>query len=129
MNKIEVNLKCWGVLLAHMSGFASINAWGSVQQTAFFSSSPWKSFLVVPLGYITNLPILFVTNYVRERISEAGDGDTDELEKKWDEEVEEAENDVTALGLSFLTVQSVKFGICGTLANAEGEESKELTFG
>lgn len=126
---IEINMRCWGTLLAHITGFASINAWGSVQQTAFFSQSWYMSWLVVPCACIFNIPILYCTNWMRETISMGGDGKQDELEKMWDEEVEEAENDVIALGLSFLTVQSIKYGICGTLANVEGEEPEELTFG
>merc|ERR1719409_2577341 len=112
-----------------MVGFASINAWGTVQQTEWFAASWYRSFLVVPACYITNVPLLRFTNWLREKISQAGDGQTDELEEKWDEEVEEAENDITALGLSFLTIQSVKFAICGVLANVEGEEDLTLTFG
>merc|ERR1712100_707264 len=62
---------------------------------------------------------------MRDWVAKGGDGETDKLEKLWDEEVEEAENDITALGLSFLTVQSVKFWFCGTLANVEGEKEEE----
>merc|ERR1712224_800579 len=65
----------------------------------------------------------------RSRIANAGDGESDKLETMWNEEVADAENDITALGLSFLTVQSVKFLICGTLANVEGEEDEALTYG
>merc|ERR1711988_1783092 len=86
------------------------------------------SWLVVPCTLIFNMPVLWFTNWIREKIS-GSDGKEDELEKMWDEEVEEAENDVIALSLSFLTVQSIKYGICGSLANVEGEESEDLIFG
>merc|ERR1719171_617899 len=88
MEGVELNAKCWGLILAHMTGFASINAWGTVQQTAFFSQNWIISWLVVPAALITNIPLLKFTAWMRKSI--AG-GNEDELEKMWDEEEEEAQ--------------------------------------
>ena len=40
----------------------------------------------------------------------------------FEQEVEEAENDVSGLTLSFLTIQSVRFFIFGQIPNVEGED-------
>jgi len=126
---VELWAKCVGLILAHMTGFAWIAAWGTVQQSPWFAQNWYISLLVVPASFITNIPLLKLTDCFRSRIANAGDGESDKLETMWNEEVADAENDITALGLSFLTVQSVKFLICGTLANVEGEEDEALTYG
>lgn len=126
----ELWAKCVGLLLAHMTGFAWIAAWGTVQQAPWFAQNWYFSWLVVPASFITNIPLLKLTDCVRDKIASSGDpDDVDKLETMWNEVVADAENDITALGVSFLTVQSVKFLICGTLANVEGEEDEELTYG
>eukprot|EP00442_Polarella_glacialis_P019042 CAMPEP_0115162084 /NCGR_PEP_ID=MMETSP0227-20121206/71758_1 /TAXON_ID=89957 /ORGANISM="Polarella glacialis, Strain CCMP 1383" /LENGTH=447 /DNA_ID=CAMNT_0002574241 /DNA_START=28 /DNA_END=1369 /DNA_ORIENTATION=- len=124
MEKVELNLKSWSVLFSHVAGFATINAWGSLQQT-YFKGSPQSALLVVPIGFI-GLQVLFAAmDSIRWKISHMDDGEEDEFEHKWDEETEEAENDVAGLSLSFLTVQALRFYISGILPNAEGIEPWE----
>ena len=40
--RIELNTACMATLLAHMTGFASINAFGVLQQSDFFRQS-WQT--------------------------------------------------------------------------------------
>jgi len=124
MEKIEVNVKSLAVLLAHVTGFSSINAFGSVQQT-FFSDDPVLAFMIVPAGFFSLFALYHGFDILRDYVSEADDGEVDEYEAKWDEETEEAENDVAGLSLAFLTVQAFRFSISGVLPNVEGIESPE----
>jgi len=121
MEKVELNVKSWSVLFSHVAGFATINAWGSLQQE-YLRDSASKALLIVPVGCIGLLIIYHFFDIIRERISHMDDGEKDEYEEKWDEETEEAENDVAGLSLSFLTVQALRFGISGVLPNQEGIE-------
>merc|ERR1719329_1413255 len=121
---MELDMKCYATLLAHMTGFAAINAFAQLQQTEIFSSYSLVSLLVVPIALVTMYLMQRVSDNIRERIA-LGDGREDEFETLWDEETEEAENDVMGLALSFTAVQSIRFLIGGFLPNIEGEETKE----
>ncbi|CAE7211445.1 unnamed protein product [Symbiodinium natans] len=127
MEKVELNLKSWSVLFSHVAGFATINAWGSIQQE-YFSGSPLQALMVVPIGYTGLIIIYHFFDIVREHVSHMDDDVKDEFEEKWDEETEEAENDVAGLSLSFLTVQALRFAISGLLPNQEGNESSSDAF-
>mmetsp|Transcript_74612 Transcript_74612/g.139311 ORF Transcript_74612/g.139311 Transcript_74612/m.139311 type:complete len:588 (-) Transcript_74612:149-1912(-) len=124
----ERNMKCFGILLAHISGFAAINAFGSMQQMYPFNNSAWLSFLAIPIAAVALFVLFHGMNKLRTKVSHGDDGEIDEAEKVWDEETEEAENDVFGLAVSFLLVQSLRFLICGSLADEEGEEEEEVLF-
>lgn len=121
MEKVELNVKSWSVLFSHVAGFAAINAWGSLQQK-FLNANPWQALLVVPLGSAGLFLLYHIFDLIREKIAHMDDGEKDEYEEKWDEETEEAENDVAGLCMSFLTVQAIRFGISGFMPNQEGIE-------
>mmetsp|Transcript_7904 Transcript_7904/g.17219 ORF Transcript_7904/g.17219 Transcript_7904/m.17219 type:complete len:734 (-) Transcript_7904:136-2337(-) len=123
----QMNMRCVGVLLSHMTGFAAINSWGSVQQTSWFRQTPAHSLAVLPMALAVNVALQRLTDTFRSRLTE-GDGIEDELEKMWDEEVEEAENDISGLSLSFLASQSLRFWVGGTLANEEGWETSATQY-
>lgn len=117
----EVNMKCFAVLLAHITGFASINAFGTVQGY-FFSSSVLQSTLAVPVAFVSMIILQRITDTIRERISLGDDGEKDRFETLWDEETEEAENDVMGLAISFTIVNAVRYSISHCLPNQEGKE-------
>lgn len=117
---MELNMKSVAVLLAHITGFASINAWGSLQQLEFFNT-PLMSFAVVPISGTGQFLLQRITDAIRNYVSRSDDGITDEFEEAWDEETEECENDVMGLTLSFNMTQAIRFGLTGTLPNQEGE--------
>jgi hypothetical protein len=121
MEEIERNMKSFSVLFAHIAGFASINAWGSVQQT-YLKSSPFAAICAVPIGLVGLFGVFFLLDVVREKIANSDDGVVDKYEAKWDEETEDAENDVAGLSLSFLTVQVIRFVISGDLPDQEGAD-------
>lgn len=119
MDCIRLDMKCWGILFGHIAGFASINAWCVVQQ--FFHRSLIGSLLVIVGAAITLWLTFLITDMCREHIAMADDGEKDACEELWDDSVEETEEDVRALTLSFLTVQWLRFAIFGVLPSAEGD--------
>lgn len=128
MEIVELDMKCWAVLFAHMTGFASINAWGTMQQMEFFRQTPLTTLFVVPIACIVMMTKFKVLDVIRTHVSLADDGDVDEFEEAWDDETEEAENDVAGLCISFLLCQVLRFHIGGILPNQEGEEEGKRIF-
>jgi hypothetical protein len=118
----ELDLKCYATLMAHLTGFASINAWGSLQQLSYFTGNPFMSQLTVPIAFCGQWLLQQFTDFIRETVASMGDGQKDEFENLWDEETEEAENDIMGLTLSFMTVTSFRFLLVGCLPNNEGKE-------
>lgn len=119
----EVDMACYAVLCAHITGFASINAFGTLQMV-FFSSSPGMAMLTPLIALIFMLFLQRITDEIRTKISMGDDGEMDEFEKMWDEECEEAENDVMGLALSFTMLNALRFWISGCLPNEEGKEEE-----
>jgi len=117
----EVDMKCYAVLSAHLTGFASINAWGGLQQLPFFSSHPVLALLAVVIAFFGIIGLQQLTARMRELVA-MGDGEKDPFETMWDEETEEAENDVMSLTISFMTVNAWRFAIIGCMPNNEGKE-------
>jgi len=124
----ERRMKCYATLLAHMAGFAAIFAGGTMQHLEIFSSSPLMAFIPVVLTQVLVIAVFHIFGALRsknheEALSKGGAG---RRAKMMNEEVEEAENDISALSMSFLTVQVVRFAITGVLPNVEGLEEPEL---
>eukprot|EP00927_Polykrikos_kofoidii_P070540 TRINITY_DN6694_c0_g1_i1.p1 TRINITY_DN6694_c0_g1~~TRINITY_DN6694_c0_g1_i1.p1 ORF type:complete len:1383 (+),score=279.45 TRINITY_DN6694_c0_g1_i1:74-4150(+) len=119
---IEMNLKCWSTLLGHVAGFATINAFGHIQQTAKHSI---VGALAVPLLTCAFLVVVFHIFFVyRHRVAENDDNHIDEYEKLWFAEVSETEDDIFGLAISFLVVQAIRFVINGALPSATGEDKE-----
>lgn len=123
LDEVEINMKCYGVILAHLTGFASINAWVTMQHLEFFAATPMRSLLVIPIGALSQFLLQRVTDNVRWRVSMMDDGEEDEFEALWNETSEEAENDVMGLSISFCAAQALRFLISGVLPDNEGKES------
>ena len=77
--------KSCSLLLAHITAFASIHAWGQVQE--LFSDSIWMTFMMVPISFGVMMTLFVVTNHYRER-ENYKDGRKDRWETLWDSEVE-----------------------------------------
>mmetsp|Transcript_34652 Transcript_34652/g.79820 ORF Transcript_34652/g.79820 Transcript_34652/m.79820 type:complete len:697 (-) Transcript_34652:133-2223(-) len=112
-------MRCWAMLLAHMSGFAAINAGGQLQEMEVFRASPWME--IIPAIVVTSLlqATFMLATYFRAKTMDMSDPMKVDLCK---EAVLEAENDVNALSLSFLVVQAIRFAVGGIMPNAEGLE-------
>jgi len=122
---VEMNMKCFAVVLAHMTGFASINAWGAVQQLPAVRSSPVRCFAVVPMSAIGLFILQRISNFARREVTYGDDGEEDEWEKLWDEECALCEDDILGLTLSFNLTQATRFAISGVLPDQEGVEHME----
>jgi hypothetical protein len=66
-----------------------------------------------------------MTDSMRWKVTMA-DGEESEFEKKWDEETEEAENDIMGLTVSFNLCQAIRFWNSNFLPNTEGEEPMDI---
>jgi len=131
--KVEVNCKCWGTLLGHITGFAGINAFGALQniylkESILFFPGQIVSFLALPIAIVTMSGILKATDKVREHVAKSDGTDKDWFERLWDKEAEETEAEVFGLVISFMTVQSCRYLISGHLPNAEGHQDPAILF-
>lgn len=122
LEEVELNMKCWATLFAHISGFASINSLGSWQHLPWFSQTPMHALCVIPLGFLGLITLYGFFHYIRVKVSLRGDNYIDVYEDAWDEETIEAENDIAGLSISFVVVQVMRFRIGGILPNQEGME-------
>eukprot|EP00927_Polykrikos_kofoidii_P017750 TRINITY_DN1810_c1_g1_i3.p1 TRINITY_DN1810_c1_g1~~TRINITY_DN1810_c1_g1_i3.p1 ORF type:complete len:595 (-),score=95.71 TRINITY_DN1810_c1_g1_i3:159-1943(-) len=128
-DKVIGNMACFALLLAHITGFASIFAWGTLQQLPTFSSTPQRALLVVPLAFAGQYILQRLANAIRRKISLSDDGEVDAFEEIWDEYTAEAEDDVMGLCVSWLLVQALRFWITNKLPNVTGTENWEDTVG
>eukprot|EP00667_Euglena_gracilis_P006001 EG_transcript_6046 len=120
-HQFHCRAKAAALLLAHITGFASINAWAQVQQLPFFAASPWRAFSVVFVAFGALIGLSQATDTWREWKALEGDATKTAHEALWDEEVEEAEDDVVGLTVSFLTIQAIRFAITNELPSLSGE--------
>ncbi|CAL1150633.1 unnamed protein product [Cladocopium goreaui] len=123
MEAVKINTVCWATLLGHVTGFAAINAWGTLQQAA--PRILPCSFLVPALAFAGIFCIYQATEKLRKKWTDM-DGEEDEFEKLWAEEVAETEDDVMSLAVSFLLVQALRFLISGHLPDTEGNDPPGL---
>jgi len=115
---------CWATLIAHMAGFASIGAGGSMQQSEFFNRGPVVCFIPVLVTLLVLIAFFQLSALYREKLRQeaVSFGRKGRRAKMVHEAVGEAENDILSLAASFLTVQVIRFAITGQLPNAEGLE-------
>jgi hypothetical protein len=142
LEKKKRRMKCWATILAHMSGFAAINAGGSLQQMHLFSNPRYieheGSLPLRGLGllhfFMAFLPVIITELFcllsfklssrfrdmqMQEALASGRKGVRAQMCNK---ECDEAENDVSSLSISFLTVQAVRYWVTGVLPGVEGIE-------
>mmetsp|Transcript_84463 Transcript_84463/g.243834 ORF Transcript_84463/g.243834 Transcript_84463/m.243834 type:complete len:802 (+) Transcript_84463:95-2500(+) len=115
------HVKANATIIAHMTGFAAINMGGCLMHLPLFSSS-WP---MAALSLIINqvlLYLLFKASFHYRHIFSALDGVQDDRDEMYLEEVQESENDIYGLSMSFLFVQVVRFWLTGSLPTSEGHD-------
>lgn len=128
-HKLEIarrRMRCWAMLLAHMSGFAAINSGAQLQEVEVFSATPLMAVLPGIIMFFILQGVFFLARVFRQKAMDRSDKLRVGL---CNETVVEAENDVSSLSLSFLVVQALRFAVGGVLPNAEGEEVPLVTHG
>jgi hypothetical protein len=141
----QIKMKCWAVLFGHITGFAMINAFATLQISFIkMCTNPsmireelvlWSAHgfeyqlamglfsMILPYGL---LKVLFKAfHQIREKINLADDGRLDDKEELWVEETTETEDDVMGLTVSFVIVQVLRFLTTGIFPNEEGEVEGE----
>lgn len=118
----ELDVKSWAMLFAHVAGFAAINCFGDLQQL-FFSGSPNQSELVVPISATCLIVLAWLAERAGQYLYKADLKEHDAWYfELWEEQTHDAENDIAALCLSFLTCQSLRYHTGGHLPDPEGNE-------
>merc|ERR1719272_495762 len=86
------------------------------------------AFIPVIINFVFILTVFKVIAIPRERAKAAAaeQGRQGARAKMFDEETQEAENDISSLALSFLTTQVARYQFSGVLANTLGLEEPEL---
>jgi len=117
----EVRVKCASRMLAHVSGFAAIAAWSSLQS----KTGSLRITLIVPVAAVTMLALCWLSSQVRQSISRY-DGTVDITEEIWDSAAREAEGEAVGLVISFLTVNTVQSFVLGVLPDSHGGVKEHL---
>jgi len=135
--KAQLDMKCWAVLFGHITGFASINAFGTLQGMMIPFDETQRGATQHNLLMTTTTPVVafaslsalfWMFDKIRDVVMLGDDGKKDEMELMWDEETEETEDDVMGLAVSFMVVQVARFVIIEVLPNEEGEVEGEQSY-
>jgi len=109
----ELLVVATGTIFAHVVAFSAMYVGAEIQ----LLPSPWgvrgSNALLVTLIVAA---VLYGLSRVSDRIRQhfaAMDGNVDESEILWMEQVDDAENDIIALAVGFLAMQAVRFYLCG----------------
>ncbi|CAJ1365670.1 unnamed protein product [Effrenium voratum] len=120
LQNIKLNTHAWSILLGHVTGFAAVNAWSTLQQAV-----PSALRFAVPAAAFAGISGIYkVTEHWRFQKTMA-DGEEDEFEVIWGEHVAETEDEVISLSISFLVSQLLRLCITGELPQASGEDPEE----
>lgn len=143
-------MRCWAAIGAHMAAFASINLGGYFQHGAIFRGRPLLCFAIIPVFFFGHTTVCRFCFWLRcleeEDLDEINtyeapcDSDDDRTEntgflyldqrqhaERWaranfSSTIDEAERDIPALCVSFLSMQAIRFNVSGVMPNNLGVE-------
>eukprot|EP00928_Gymnodinium_smaydae_P087004 TRINITY_DN7136_c0_g1_i1.p1 TRINITY_DN7136_c0_g1~~TRINITY_DN7136_c0_g1_i1.p1 ORF type:complete len:531 (-),score=142.89 TRINITY_DN7136_c0_g1_i1:100-1692(-) len=116
--ELRMVLVAEGVIFAHVTGFAAMFGFAGLQEMHPFHGSFEMSLAVVGIAALALTVITFSGNKIRHAV-EAREGASEDEMERYEENVEEAENDVFALTMGFIIMQVVRRGIVGHLPSFE----------
>jgi len=116
----KIDVVCWCGMLAHVSGFASIQVCILLQHHGWFSLTPLHALSVAPLVMFGLWLMFFSSHLIRKFCIRTNKAVNEEGSDLWDWKTEDAENDIIALTLSFVFTNTYQFYLLGSLP--EGEE-------
>mmetsp|Transcript_132409 Transcript_132409/g.240864 ORF Transcript_132409/g.240864 Transcript_132409/m.240864 type:complete len:637 (-) Transcript_132409:48-1958(-) len=111
---VQENCMSYGIVCAHLTGFASINAWTGLQRCYPFDSSAWAALLPLVLCFFAQEFLQRVTSICRQ---ERGTG---WFQMMWNRQCQVAEDDVLGLTLSVVSVNSIRLAINGMVPEGVG---------
>jgi len=109
----RISLRATGTILAHITGFSGMYCAAGLQAMPPFNTSAWAMFSVTVGVAAVISGLCAVGGYFRRQVALADDGEIDEEEAQWMDQVEDAENDVYSLCLGFSIMQVIRFSITG----------------
>lgn len=122
---LELDVKCWATLLGHITGFAAISGFGSIQQAL-----PPKLYYTGGVPVVAGIGVAGVysaSNWIRFKIMTKRRGAKQSIgDKMYQGEATETENDVMALAVSFLFVQVIRQILTGSLPDIEGVDGDDV---
>jgi hypothetical protein len=110
-----------GELMAHMTAFAAMCAFGHLQEMPSIKGNHFLVTLVVVAAGAIILILDFITEKLRDKIV-MQDGQVDNDEKQWEEHAEETQNDVFGMCTGFLMMQALRLYITGEMQSVEPSE-------
>lgn len=134
MQHFQQQMQCWATLMAHICGFAAMHT-GAMLQERFLDYMKLEggqhysrslALRMAAFSFIPTLVLTFVlfckfrfTDQVRSVWLYKRFPEVERIYSVWDETTEEAENDIGALAISYLLVQSI---LCAVTGQYPGEE-------
>uniref|UniRef100_A0A7S0AY57 Uncharacterized protein n=1 Tax=Pyrodinium bahamense TaxID=73915 RepID=A0A7S0AY57_9DINO len=118
---VNVPLKAFGTIMAHITGFAGIRCFLSLQVSPGFPfrTSWYMTVLVIPIFLLMSVLLVKVSRELRLRW--VGDKDKEEeADMLWREQCSESEDDAVGLSLSSLTCAALRYLISGDLPQLHG---------
>jgi hypothetical protein len=127
LKRRERRMKCWSTLLAHMCGFAAINAGNTMAHLEVFASSPMMTLIPLVINQLITAGMFTIFKYLRDALASQREaaGGAGVRAKMFDEEVVESENDILCLAGSYLMISSSRFFLVGALPSMLGEIEEE----
>lgn len=106
---VEIKSVCYGNLSAHVTGFASVKVFSSLQQLPLLRESPLLTLVAIPVTVLVQLCLEWFTDICRALHDFKGPKDW--FHRTWDENCQNAEDDIMGLTVSVMLVNSARYGI------------------
>jgi len=111
-------------IMGHINGFMALYGFAGLQDLPPFNRSFYMSGVVVVIALLVLATRLGIAQMGRNKYLKTSDPDAEET-LMWLDQVEEMEYDVCSFCIGFLTMQVVRFWICGSLQPYQATEAAD----